>query len=143
MTLSTIEARKGGRLGLKLAIAAPDTLTYQPIEECPLDFVDTLKTYKGRLLNLLRLPFVMVFSETLGETAFFCADEVTRAALIEAGANSFSIYTRDELRILCEQNRIAPISIAELRKVHEIKRNLQRETCEPCSRSKKSDASHG
>jgi hypothetical protein len=24
----------------------------------------------------------------------------------------------------------------ELRKVHEIKRNLQRETCEPCSRSK-------
>ena len=74
MTLSTIQVlERAADLGLKLAIAAPDRLTYQPIEKCPLDFVETLKTYKGRLLNLLRLPFVMVFSETLGETIFFCA----------------------------------------------------------------------
>ena len=90
MTLSTTQVlERAADLGLKLAIEAPDRLTYQPIEKCPLDFFETLKTYKGRLLNLLRLPFVMVFSETLGETIFFCADEVTRAALIEAGANSY------------------------------------------------------
>jgi len=46
----------------------------------------------------------------------------TCAALIEAGADECSIYTRDELRVLVEQNRVAPLSAAELRKVHEIKR---------------------
>ena len=125
MTLSTIQVlERAADLGLKLAIAAPDRLTYQPIEKCPLDFVETLKTYKGRLLNLLRLPFVMVFSETLGETIFFCADEATRAALIEAGAEEWSIYTGTNCGSLCEQNRVAPLSPAELRKVHEIKRTF-------------------
>ena len=125
MTLSTIQVlEKAGDLGLKLAIAPPDRLTYQPLEKCPADFVETLRVYKGRLLSLLRLPFVMVFSETLEETVFFCADEPTRAALIEAGANPFAIYTRDELRVLLAQNRVAPLSPAELRKVHEIKRTF-------------------
>ena len=125
MTLSTIQVlERAADLGLKLAIAAPDRLTYQPIEKCPLDFVETLKTYKGRLLNLLRLPFVMVFSETLGETIFFCDDDDTRDCLIEAGTEEWSIYTRAELRILCEQNRVAPLSPDELRKVHEIKRTF-------------------
>ena len=63
-------------------------------------------------------------SEALEETVFFCADEPTHAALIKAGAEKWSIYTRDELQILCEQNRIAPFSDAELRKVHEIKRTF-------------------
>jgi hypothetical protein len=95
MTLSTIQVlERAADLGLKLAIAAPDRLTYQPVEKCPLDFVETLKIYKGRLLKLLRLPFVMVFSQTLGETIFFCAEEDTRSALVEAGAEFFSIYTR-------------------------------------------------
>ena len=106
MTLSTTQVlERAADLGLKLAIEAPDRLTYQPIEKCPLDFFETLKTYKGRLLNLLRLPFVMVFSETLGETVFFCADEVTRAALIEAGAN----FSQSTLATSCGSfaNRIA------------------------------------
>jgi hypothetical protein len=70
------------------------------------------------------LPFILVFSESLGETVFFCEDEDTKAALVAAGAESFSIYTQDELRILVAQNRVAPLSIAELRKVHEIKRTF-------------------
>ena len=99
MTLSTIQVlERAADLGLKLAIAAPDRLTYQPIEKCPLDFVETLKTYKGRLLNLLRLPFVMVFSETLGETIFFCADDDTRTALIEAGARVAHLHSRRTAR---------------------------------------------
>jgi hypothetical protein len=48
----------------------------------------------------------------------------TKAALQNAGTEPWSIYARDELRILCEQNRIAPISNAELRKLHEIKRTF-------------------
>ena len=88
------------------------------------DFANTLRAYKPRLLSLLRLPFVMVYSETLEETVFFCADEATKAELGEAGAEPFSIYTRSELQTLCKQNRVAPLSPTELRKVHEIKRTL-------------------
>jgi hypothetical protein len=83
-----------------------------------------LRATKSQLLALLRLPFVMVYSKTLGETIFFCQDEATKAALCEAGAQEWSIYTKDELRILCEQNRVAPFSDAELRKVHQIKRTF-------------------
>jgi hypothetical protein len=125
MTLSTIQVLEtAADLGLKLAIAAPDRLTYQPIEKCPLDFVETLKTYKGRLLNLLRLPFVMVFSETLGETIFFCADDDTRTALVQAGAEEWAIYTKDEVRLLVAQNRAKPFLPDELCKLHEIKRTF-------------------
>ena len=56
----------------------------------------------------------MVFSESLGETVFFCEDEDTKATLVEAGADSFAIYTKDELRILVAQNRVAPLSADEL-----------------------------
>ena len=66
----------------------------------------------------------MVFSQILEETIFFCEDEATKAALVEAGADSFSVYTKDELRILVAQNRIAPLSQVELRKLHEIKRTF-------------------
>ena len=38
------------------------------------------------------------------------------------GAETWSIYTRAELQTLCVQNRVAPLTAAELRKIHEIKR---------------------
>ena len=66
----------------------------------------------------------MVHSRALEETIFFCEDEDTKATLIEAGAEDWSIYTKDELRTLSEQNRVAPLSPAELRKAHEIKRTF-------------------
>jgi hypothetical protein len=40
------------------------------------------------------------------------------------GAYEWSIYTRAELQTLCEANRVAPLSPAELCKVHEIKRTF-------------------
>jgi hypothetical protein len=43
---------------------------------------------------------------------------------VAAGAEPWSIYTRAELRILVAQNRVAPLSHDELRKVHEIKRTF-------------------
>jgi hypothetical protein len=67
----------------------------------------------------MRLP---VFSQILQETLFFAENHGTRAALVEAGAEPWRIYTKDELRVLMAQNRVAPLSPAELRKVHEIKR---------------------
>ena len=109
--------------GLRLE-AQPDGLHVDPGEHCPPAFEETLRAYKPQLLALLQLPFVMAYSDTLEETIFFCEDEDTNAALIEAGASEWSIYTKDELRVLVEQNRVAPLSPAELRKVHEIKRKF-------------------
>ena len=116
--------QRAADLGLKLGVEGRHTLTVEPPERCPPAFADTLKDHKWLLLDLLRLPFVMVFSEALGETIFFCQDEATKEALVEAGAEPWSIYTKDELRILVAQNRIAPFSDAELRKVHQIKRTF-------------------
>ena len=122
---TTIEVfQKAAELGLKLGIEPPDTLTFQPVDLCPPDFAEMLRAHKPALMALLKLPFVMVYSETLEETVFFCQDEDTKAALVEAGADGWSIYTKDDLRTLCEQNRVAPLSPAELRKVHEIKRTF-------------------
>src|SRR5262245_23845381 len=79
---------------------------------------------KRHLLTMARWPFVMVYSKALGEIIVFCKDEDTKAALVEAGASPWSIYTKAELRQLVQQNRIAPLSQAELRKLHEIKRTF-------------------
>jgi hypothetical protein len=116
--------QKAADLGLKLDSEGRHTLTVEPPERCPRSFADTLKDHKWLLLDLLRLPFVMLYSQTLGETIFFCEDEQTKASLVEAGAEPWSVYTRAELRILVAQNRVAPLSHAELRKVHEIKRTF-------------------
>jgi hypothetical protein len=116
--------QKADSLGLALSFTPPDTLDVKASRPWPKNFADTLRSHKAQLLGLLQLPFVMVDSEILGETIFFCADDDTRTALIEAGADEFSINTRDELRVLVAQNRVAPLSIAELSKVHEIKRTF-------------------
>jgi hypothetical protein len=124
MTLTTIDIfqQVAGR-GLRLK-AVGNALHVNPAGCCPPDLVPVLRAHKPHLLSLLQLPFVMAYSKTLEETIFFCADEATKTALVAAGASEWSIYTRDELRILCEQNRLAPLSPAELRRVHEIKRTF-------------------
>lgn len=98
-------------------------LEVSPVYDCPRDFVRTLQEYKPALVSLLASKgrtWIKLYSERLGETVFFCEDEETRDALIEAGASEWSIYTKSELRTLCAQNRVAPLSDAELRKMHEI-----------------------
>jgi hypothetical protein len=114
--------RQAADCGLKLSFESPNTLTVEPARLCPAEFAATLRAHKPALLALLKLPFVMVYSKALQETVFFCEDEDTKGTLVEAGADSWSIYTRDELQTLCVQNRVAPLTAAELRKVHEIKR---------------------
>ena len=112
----TLWAKDNGKLGFK-----PERL-------CSPELREKLSAHKPQLLALLQtrgISWIEVFSECIGETLFFCEDEDTKAALLEAGAPEWSIYTREELRTLIEQNRIAPFSDAELRKLHEIKRTFQ------------------
>ena len=111
-------------LGLRLAFIPPDTLDVKAPGLWPQSFADTLRENKPQLLALLQLPFVMVFSETLEQDVFFVEDEATKAALIQAGASEWSIYTRAELQTLCEANRVAPLSATELKHLHQIKRTF-------------------
>lgn len=123
---------EAGQQGLTLK-ATGNYLDVIPGRLCPPDFAQKLRAHKPELLSLLRMrnkTWVEVYSERIGETLFFCKDEATRAALVEAGASEWSIYTRDELRILVAQNRVAPLSDAELRKLHEIKRTFNAEIAE-------------
>ena len=126
--------QEAGRLGLTLSRVGDD-LHVTPARLCSPRFADTLRAHKSALLGLLRLPFCMLYSEILGETIFFCADEDTKAALVEAGASEWSIYTRYELQMLVAQNRIAPLTAAELRKVHEIKRTFNASITESLTNS--------
>jgi hypothetical protein len=122
-TTTTIEVfQKAAELGLKLGFEPPDTLTLQPARLCSAEFSQALKAHKPALLALLRLPFVMAYSQTLKETIFFCADEDTRNVLIEAGAAPCCVYTRSELRTLLNHHREAPLSVDELLRVHSTKR---------------------
>jgi hypothetical protein len=116
--------QKAAEFDLKLGFEPPDTLTVQPANRCPVEFAIKLKALKPRLLALLRLPFVMAYSQILEETIFFCDDQATKAALVEDGADFFSIYTRDELQILIDHNRAKPFLPDELRKLHESKRTF-------------------
>jgi hypothetical protein len=126
MTLTPIALlQKAAELGLKLGIEGRHTLTVAPAECCPTAFADTLKDHKWLLIDLLRLPFVMVFSKALDQTIFFCENEDTRAALVEAGADEWSIYTKDELRVLVAHNRTKPFLTDELCRLHEAKRRFQ------------------
>src|SRR6266571_9199304 len=100
MTLPTIAVLKeADERGLKLE-AHGDELHVIPGDRCPADFVPVLKAHKPALLALLKLPFVMVSSQILSETILFCEDEDTKGALVEAGAEPASVYTREELRVL-------------------------------------------
>jgi hypothetical protein len=124
--MTSIEVyQKAAELGLSLVADKGNVLTVRPAERCPPEFTETLRAHKWHLLAMLQWPFVMVESKALGgEVIFFCEDEATKAALVEAGALALSIYTRDELQILLEQNRIKPFTQGELLKLHELKRTF-------------------
>jgi hypothetical protein len=122
MTLPAIAVLKqADERGLRLE-AHENDLHVIPGDGVPADFVPVLKAHKPALLALLKLPFVMVFSQILGETIYFAEDEDTKTALVGAGAEPGCIYTREELRVLVEQHRCAPITAADLLRIHGARR---------------------
>ena len=62
--------QKAAEHGLRLKAVGND-LHVNPGRCCPPDFTNTLRAHKPALLALLQLPFIMVFSQILGETIFF------------------------------------------------------------------------
>src|SRR5438128_66218 len=83
----TVWAKDNGKLGFK-----PERL-------CSPELREKLSAHKPQLLALLQtkgITWIEVFSERIGETIFFCKDEETKAALVDAGASERSIYTKAE-----------------------------------------------
>jgi len=112
-------------LGLTLRAKDNGKLGFKPERLCSPALREKLRAHKPQLLALLQtkeVTWIEVFSEHIGETVFFCRDESTKAALIEAGAEPWSIYTRAELRTLIENNRAKPFLPNELCKLHEIQK---------------------
>lgn len=124
MTPTTIDVlQQAAERGLRLKAVGND-LHVKPARCCPPDFVPVLRAHKPDLLALLQLPFVPEYSNALGETIFFAEDEHTKAALIEAGADPWSIYTRAELEVLIAHNRAEPFIPDELLWLHQAKRTF-------------------
>jgi len=116
--------QKAADLGLELGLKPPDTLTVESAKPWPRHFADMLRDCKPRLLGILKLPFVMVYSKILRETIFLCEGEPTKTALIEAGADPWSIYTRTELQVLVSHNRAKPFMPDEVVKLHESRKTF-------------------
>jgi hypothetical protein len=115
--------QEAARRGLSLSVN-DQKLRVSPAKLLTPDFAETLRAHKWHLFSMLRWPFLMVQSESLGETIFFCEDEDTGGALKHAGASPWNVYTRNELRILMAQNRIAPLTVSELNLLHAFKRTF-------------------
>ena len=58
-------------LGLRLAFIPPDTLDVKAPSLWPQSFADTLRENKPELIELLRLPFVMVSPRHSSRTSSF------------------------------------------------------------------------
>src|SRR5262245_2107494 len=66
-----------------------------PARLCPPDFAEKLRAHKRQLLALLQTKgatWIEVFSDRIGGTFFFCENNDTKAALMKAGAEPWSIY---------------------------------------------------
>src|SRR5215831_4644983 len=114
-------------LGLILWAKDNGKLGFKPERLCSAEFMEKLRAHKPQLLPLLQtkeVTWIEVFPEHIGETVFFCEDDDTKTALIEAGASEWSIYTRDEVRILVAQNRAKPFLPDELCKLHDIRKTF-------------------
>ncbi|MBU6400755.1 MAG: hypothetical protein KGS61_10580 [Verrucomicrobia bacterium] len=61
---------------------------------------EAIRQHKSALLELLRLNFLAVRSDTLNATVFWTPDEATKESLAAAGADLGSIYTASELEQL-------------------------------------------
>jgi len=87
--------------GLTLRING-EKLRVLPAERLSADFADVLKAHKPALLALLKLRFVMVDSQILGETIFFAEDEprVARSykSALRSGASTLALNCRRSAR---------------------------------------------
>ena len=80
-------AAEAKQRGLTLR-AVGNYLDVIPARPCPPDFAEKLRAHKPPLLTLLQTKgatWIEVFSERIGETLFFCKDELTSQRTFRLG----------------------------------------------------------
>lgn len=112
----------GGRLGI-----AGDRLRMLLPADCPPELKDAIRQKKAALLDLLRLDFLIVRSDTLSATIFWTPNEDTKGSLVVAGAAPGSIYTAAELEILVHRR----LTVGELTLIHAAKQRFSGRLSEP------------
>ncbi len=108
-------AGSGGNLGImgdKLRMLLP--------ADCPPELKEVIRQHKPALLELLRLNFLIVRSETLNATLFWTPDEATKESLATAGADPGNIYTTSELEQLVHRR----VTVEELPLIHAAKKRF-------------------
>lgn len=106
----------GGRLGI-----ADDRLRMLLPADCPPELKGAIRQHKSTLLELLRLVFLVVRSDTLNATVFWTPDEATKASLAAAGADLGSIYTASELEQLVNRR----VTVGDLPLIHAAKKRFK------------------
>lgn len=112
----------GGRLGI-----ARDRLRMLLPADCPPELKDSIRQHKSALLDLLRLNFLVVRSDTLNATMLWTPDEATKESLATAGADLGSIYTAAELEQLVHHR----VTVGELPLIHAAKKRFNGKLREP------------
>jgi hypothetical protein len=112
----------GGKLGIK-----GDRLRMLLPADCPPELKDAIRQHKPALLELLRLEFLVVRSDTLNATVFWTPDEATKESLAAAGADLGSIYTAAELEQLDHQR----VTTGELPLIHATKQRFSGKVTKP------------
>jgi len=112
----------GGKLGV-----AGDKLRMLVPADCPPELKDVIRQQKAGLLELLRLNFLVVRSDTLNTTVFWTPDEATKESLAAAGADLGSIYMASELELLVNHR----ITVGELPLLHAAKKRFNGKLTEP------------
>jgi hypothetical protein len=112
----------GGRLGI-----SDDKLRMLLPAECPPELKAAIRQHKAALLELLRLNFLVVNSDTLNATVFWTPDEAVKESLAAAGAGRSSIYTASELEQLVNRR----VTVGELPVIHAAKTRFNGKLTEP------------
>ena len=112
----------GGKLGItgdKLRMLLP--------ADCPPELKEAIRQHKPGLLELLRLNFLIVRSDTVNATLFWSPDEATKESLAAAGADPGSIYTASELERLIHRR----VTVGELPLIHAAKERFSGKVVDP------------
>jgi hypothetical protein len=112
----------GGKLG-----STGDRLRMLLPADCPPELKDAIRQHKPALLELLRLDFLVVRSDTVNATLFWTPDEATKESLAAAGADPGSIYTASELERLIHRR----VTVGELPLIHAAKERFSGKVVDP------------
>jgi hypothetical protein len=113
-------------VGGKLAADGDKLRMFLPLD-CRPELKAAIRQHKAALLELLRLDFLVVRSDTLNATVFWTPDEATKESLAAAGADLGSIYTASELEQLVHRR----ITTNELPLIHAAKQRFRGKVTKP------------